>query len=74
MMIDTYRILNKEYRPTNQDIGIYGSILDFNGDGKITIEDFENLAVKYLVKPDTRYVWIYVEITPRKWEKDWKWQ
>lgn len=40
MMIDTYKILNKEYRPTTQDIGVYGGILDFDQDGRISVEDF----------------------------------
>jgi hypothetical protein len=50
MIIDTYKIMNKEFRPTGQDCTLYGNVLDFNGDGKITLEDFEGLAVKFLAK------------------------
>lgn len=34
----------------NQDVVVCQSVLDFNKDGKVTLEDFENLAIKYLVK------------------------
>lgn len=51
MMVDTYKIMNKQIKPTSQDIGIYGNILDFNGDGRISLQDFEALAVKFLAKP-----------------------
>ena len=40
MMIDTYKIMNKQFRPTVQDVNLYGNVLDFNGDGKVTLEDF----------------------------------
>lgn len=49
-MTDTYKIMNKEFRPMNQDVVVCHSVLDFNKDGKVTLEDFENLAIKYLVK------------------------
>ena len=54
MMIDTYKIMNKEFRPTNQDAVVCHSVLDFNKDGKVTFEDFENLAIKFLVKNESR--------------------
>lgn len=51
---------------------MYGSILDFDQDGKISVDDFEKLAVKYLVKTETRYTQIYSELTQKKLENDWK--
>jgi hypothetical protein len=33
-----------------QDVLVCQNVLDFNKDGKITLEDFENLAIKFLVK------------------------
>ena len=34
----------------NQDLVVCHNVLDFNKDGKVTLEDFENLAIKFLVK------------------------
>ena len=57
MLVDTYKIMvdhkltqNKTYLPTPQDLTLYNHILDFNGDGKVTMDDFEALAVKYLAR------------------------
>ena len=33
-----------------QDVVVCHSVLDFDKDGKVTLEDFENLAIKFLVK------------------------
>jgi hypothetical protein len=36
-MTDTYKIMNKEFRPTNQDVYVCQNVLDFNKDGKVTL-------------------------------------
>lgn len=33
-------IKNKNYQPTGQDVNLYNHILDFNGDGRVSLEDF----------------------------------
>ena len=45
---------NKSYVPTGNDMNLYKHILDFNGDGRVTIEDFEALAVRYLVRAEKK--------------------
>ena len=37
-----------------QDLNLYGTILDCNNDGKVSVEDFEALAVKFLVRPESK--------------------
>ncbi|KAM3136130.1 hypothetical protein pb186bvf_011752 [Paramecium bursaria] len=49
MMVDAYRGMSKGFNPSKSDIDTYVRILDKNGDGKITIQDIEALAIKYLV-------------------------
>jgi len=49
MMMDTYKAFNKSFNPTTADIESYSKILDRNNDGKITLADVEDLALKYLV-------------------------
>ncbi len=39
-MIDTYKIMNKDFRPLNQDIKVCQNVLDFNKDGRVTLSDF----------------------------------
>lgn len=45
---------NKNYQPTHQDVNLYNHILDFNGDGRVNLEDFESLAIKYLAKVEKK--------------------
>jgi len=49
MMVDAYRGMSKGFNPSKSDIDTYVRILDRNGDGKITLQDLEALAIKYLV-------------------------
>lgn len=56
MLIDTYKLMvqfysikNKTITPTRDDIMVYSEALDKNSDGRVTLEDIENLAIKYLV-------------------------
>jgi hypothetical protein len=45
---------NKTYQPTANDLNLYSQILDFNRDGRVTIDDFEALAVKYLARAEKK--------------------
>ena len=49
MMVDAYRAMNKGFNPSKADVDTYSRILDRNNDGKVTLQDLEELAVKYLV-------------------------
>lgn len=80
MLIDTYRIMviicniqNKQYQPTGQDLNLYNHILDFNRDGRVTIDDFEALAVKYLARAEKKYLSSHQEPIQRTSERGFKW-
>lgn len=48
ILIDIYRSIGKEFKPTEEDIKEYSEMLDFNKDGKVTLEDIENMMKYYL--------------------------
>ena len=48
MIVDAYKSFNRVFSPSRQDIDSYLKILDRNGDGKVTMQDLEELCVKYL--------------------------
>lgn len=47
MMQDTYLNMNRTITPTKYDLESYQKVLDQNGDGRITLSDFEALIIKY---------------------------
>ena len=49
MMVDAYRAMNKGFNPSKADVDTYSRILDRNNDGRVTLQDLEDLAIKYLV-------------------------
>mmetsp|Transcript_3236 Transcript_3236/g.3571 ORF Transcript_3236/g.3571 Transcript_3236/m.3571 type:complete len:102 (+) Transcript_3236:62-367(+) len=48
MLVDAYRIVGEFYKPKPGDVEHYQKVLDKNGDGKVTEEDLQILAKKYL--------------------------
>lgn len=50
MIIDAYKSFNRVFSPSRQDIESYLKILDRNGDGRVTIQDLEDLCTKYLTQ------------------------
>lgn len=48
MLVDAYKIVGEFYKPKPGDVEHYQKILDKNGDGKVTEEDINILAKKYL--------------------------
>lgn len=48
MMKDAYFNIQKGYNPSSSDISGYIQGLDANGDGKVTLEDLEAKAIRYL--------------------------
>jgi hypothetical protein len=48
MIIDVYKAFNRVFSPSRGDIESYIRILDRNGDGKVTLQDIEDLCVRYL--------------------------
>jgi len=49
MISDVYRAIGKEYNPTQEDIHQYIQTVDFDKDGKVSVQDLEQLLIKYLV-------------------------
>ena len=54
MIVDAYKSFNRVFSPSRADIDSYLKILDRNGDGKVTIQDLEDLCTKYL----TQKIWL----------------
>lgn len=54
MIVDAYKSFNRVFSPSRADIESYIKILDRNGDGKVTIQDLEDLCTKYL----TAKIWL----------------
>lgn len=48
MIVDAYKSFNRVFSPSRADIESYLKVLDRNGDGRVTIQDLEELCVKYL--------------------------
>jgi Ca2+-binding EF-hand superfamily protein len=48
MIVDAYKSFNRVFSPSRADIESYLKILDKNGDGRVTIQDLEELCTKYL--------------------------
>ena len=46
MMSDAYRAMNKSFSPSRTDSESYFRLLDRDGDGRITLKDLEELAVR----------------------------
>lgn len=49
MIVDAYKSFNRVFSPSRADIESYLKVLDRNGDGKVTIQDLEDLCTKYLL-------------------------
>lgn len=48
MIVDAYKSFNRMFSPSRADIESYLKVLDRNGDGRVTIQDLEDLCAKYL--------------------------
>ena len=48
MIVDAYKSFNRVFSPSRADIESYLKILDRNGDGKVTLQDLEDLCTRYL--------------------------
>lgn len=55
MIVDAYKSFNRVFSPSRADIESYLKILDRNGDGRVTIQDLEDLCTKYL----TQKIWYH---------------
>ena len=48
MIVDAYKSFNRVFSPSRADIESYLKIMDRNGDGRVTLQDLEDLCNRYL--------------------------
>ncbi|KAL4500424.1 hypothetical protein ABPG72_003375 [Tetrahymena utriculariae] len=48
MMQDAYKDMGKGFNPTKADTDTFFNVMDFNNDGRVTLQDLEALAIKFL--------------------------
>ena len=48
MIVDAYKSFNRVFSPSRADIESYLKVLDRNGDGRVNLQDLEDLCSKYL--------------------------
>lgn len=58
MMIDTYKSMKQSINPSVEDTNLYFQMLDRNKDGRVTLADIEEIAIKYLANSN------WVSLTP----------
>lgn len=52
MMTDAYKTINKSFTPSKADIDSYIKVLDRNGDGRVTLQDVEQVVMRFLLGED----------------------
>ncbi len=52
MMRDAYKTINKSFEPSKADIDSYIEVLDRDNDGRVTLNDIEQLVIRFLVGDD----------------------
>lgn len=48
MLANAYKVLNSNYNPQKEDVNSFFQTMDVDKNNKVTIEDLENLCVRYL--------------------------
>ena len=48
ILTNAYRVFNSNFNPQKEDVNSFFSTLDVNRDNRVTLEDLENLCVRYL--------------------------
>jgi hypothetical protein len=48
MLTHAYRVLNSNFNPQKEDVNSFFSTLDVDGNSKVTVDDLENLCIRYL--------------------------
>ena len=49
MIVDSYRAFNRNFTPSKGDIDAYFKVLDRNKDNRVSLQDIENICIRYLV-------------------------
>lgn len=45
MIAETYKDMGNNYMPTKDDVKSYMKMVDKDGDGKVTLEEFEHIII-----------------------------
>ena len=48
ILVDVYRNFSIQFNPNTQDIDSFYKVLDTDNDKQVTIQDLENLCIRYL--------------------------
>jgi len=48
LLIETYKSMGIQYQPTYDDIKSWMRMTDTNGDGKVSLEEYEDLVIRSL--------------------------
>lgn len=48
LLVETYKMIGMEYEATKEDIESWMQMADLDGDGKVTLEDYERLIISSL--------------------------
>ena len=48
MLANAYKVMNSNYNPQKEDVNTFFQTLDVDKNNKVTLEDMENLCVRYL--------------------------
>jgi Ca2+-binding EF-hand superfamily protein len=48
LLKETYAQMGMQYEPTKEDVVIWIEMTDSDGDGKVTLEDYEQLVLRSL--------------------------
>ena len=48
MLANAYRVLNSTFNPQKEDVNSFFGTLDVDGNNKVSMDDLENLCIRYL--------------------------
>lgn len=65
MIVDSYRAFNRNFTPSKGDIDAYFRVLDRNKDGRVNLQDIENICIRYLVAGQLETVEVKREVVKR---------
>lgn len=46
MIVDVYKAFNRSFTPSKGDIDAYGKVMDRNRDGRVSLQDLEDLCIR----------------------------
>ena len=65
MIVDSYRAFNRNFTPSKGDIDAYFKVLDRNKDNRVSLQDIENICIRYLVAGQMETVEVRREVVKK---------